>query len=471
MYTYLHNAIKPAASHKATTILLILFGGVMLCWVAFQNNFPLVFSDTGDYIESAFGHFLPIDRPVFYGLFIRLVSLQSSLWLVILVQGIMTSYVIYETLGIFFSAQKRYTFFIANIFLFTAFTGLSHNVSILLPDIFCPISVLCFVNLLFHKGMGWVRRFIISAMLLLSLLVAYANVMSLIALLILLLALLFAMKLFMKKPIRLLKKRIVYCAVLIASFFIIAPTCNYLFGKKFIISEGSHVFMMNHLLETGILEDYLNSECGKKNYILCQYKDKMDTAFIWSGNSPLYKMGGWDATKDEFNRIIRDIITTPRYDLLLLQRYAEYTAIQFFTFDIPIAHTWGNDPPLPQIKKYYPVYGRDYCASLQYSSRLNFNTASEIQRVLVFLSLAIIVLILVIPAWRESLSPDLKWFTAIIVLFTSINAFVCANFATLNSRYEDRVIWLIPFTAFLIVAEIYQKVRSGRQGSVPSESR
>ncbi len=453
---------------KKTEIGLILFGAIMLCYIAFLNNFPLVYSDTGDYIESAFRAYIPFDRPIFYGIFIRLISIQRSLWLVIYAQGLITSYVLFETFGIFYSGNRRNIFFIASLTFLTLFTGISHNVSILLPDIFCPIAALCFINLLFNRNLSRFRMTVIAVLLLLCLLFAYSNVIVLTALFLLISGYLFTSKLFARKGSIIARSRLAGCGALLASFFIIAPTGNYLIGRKFVISEGTHVFLMNHLLETGILEDYLNRECGKKNYVLCQYKDKLDTGFMWSGSSPLYKMGGWAATKEEYNRIIDDILTTPRYQLMVLQRFAEYTLIQYFTFGIPNAHSWGNGPPLVQINEYYKTYGRDYCASQQYHSWLNFSTTDEIQMILVFICLAFIILTLLIPPWFLNLCSTLRWVIVILLLFTILNAAVCANFSTLNSRFQDRLIWLLPLIAFLAAEQLLQKVRSG---NLPSANR
>ena len=76
-------------------ILLILLGGIILCFMGFYNTFPYVYSDCGTYIGSGFSLKVPYDRPIFYGLFVRHVSLLTSLWLVILVQGLILSLILF----------------------------------------------------------------------------------------------------------------------------------------------------------------------------------------------------------------------------------------------------------------------------------------------------------------------------------------------------------------------------------------
>src|SRR5829696_8859661 len=56
---------------------------------ALQNGYPLTYSDTGTYIYSGYEKFVPIDRPVGYGLFIYFFSqLINSLWTIIILQAV-----------------------------------------------------------------------------------------------------------------------------------------------------------------------------------------------------------------------------------------------------------------------------------------------------------------------------------------------------------------------------------------------
>jgi hypothetical protein len=435
-----------------TEILLVLFAAILLCSVGFLNNFPLIYSDTADYLGGAFGRYIPVDRPVFYGLFIRIVSLQASLWLVIAVQGILMSYLLFETLGIFYSGNKRNLFFIASVTILTLCTGISHNVSILLPDIFSPIGILCFINLLLNNKLNKVQRILLSLILLLCILLHYSNLLVLLTLCIILVLYILIKMLRKKQNIILQPKRLMACFVILLSFFIIAPTANYIFGKKFIISESSHVFLLNHLLETGILEDYLNNECAHKNYKLCAYKDHLDTNFIWDGNSVFGKVGGWDGTKEEFNSIIFDVLTTPKYAKKVLVRFTEYSFMQYFSFEISNSHKYGVPPYLQNWP--YKLYGRDYCASLQYNSRLDFSFTNSIQRILVLASLGFLIVIVFIPFYFNMLNAELKWLTVLILFYSFLNAAICANFSTLNYRFQNRIIWLIPFVAFIIAEHL-----------------
>jgi hypothetical protein len=432
---------------KLTGVSLVIVGAIILCYIGFYNGFPLIYFDTTDYLGGAFGRYIPIDRPVFYGLFMRFASLQNTLWLVILIQGLLLSYLLFETFGIFYTGHKRNLYFILSIAILTACTGISQNTSMLLPDIFSSISILCLINILLNNNLTNTRRAILSFIFVLCLLIHLSNLLVLLSLLLLMVVYLIVKQL-KKQAVSIKKNRLFLSFILVISIFIIAPTLNYLWGKKFIITQASHVFIMAHLVETGILEEYLNDQCTKKNYKICEYKNSLDTNFIWQPNGTFGKLGGWEGTRTEFNQIIKDIITTPKYELLLLKRSVEYSFQQFFTFRIP--HNTSLEIQ-PFLKADYKMYGRDYGASLQYNNKLNYDITNQIQQILVLVSLAFLCFVLVSPAYFNSLSPKLKWFLILILAFCILNAAICANFATIHNRYQNRIIWLIPLTAFFVL--------------------
>src|SRR5690554_3684288 len=86
----------------------VLLGTVILSIVGLYNGYPLVFSDTGTYIYSGFDLFIPNDRPIAYGLLLRLFSLKLSAWFVILFQNLLTAFVVYLTLKSF-NFKKSFT--------------------------------------------------------------------------------------------------------------------------------------------------------------------------------------------------------------------------------------------------------------------------------------------------------------------------------------------------------------------------
>lgn len=56
----------------------IIFGAFIIAFVGLFNGYPLVYSDTGTYIYSGFDRFIPADRPIVYGLFLKFFSFNFS---------------------------------------------------------------------------------------------------------------------------------------------------------------------------------------------------------------------------------------------------------------------------------------------------------------------------------------------------------------------------------------------------------
>ena len=67
----------PVYKDKIPVSLLLLLGTILLSWAAFYNGFPLIYSDTSTYLESGFVLETPLDRPITYGLLMRLFSLNG----------------------------------------------------------------------------------------------------------------------------------------------------------------------------------------------------------------------------------------------------------------------------------------------------------------------------------------------------------------------------------------------------------
>lgn len=94
---------------------------------------------------------------------------------------------------------------------------------------------------------------------------------------------------------------------------------------------------MGVMVEHGIVKTYLDDNCNSKKYELCRYKDSLpDRAykFVWDENSPFYKIGGWKKSKSEFNKIIYETLTQPKYILLHIKESCKATLQQLILFGI-----------------------------------------------------------------------------------------------------------------------------------------
>ena len=433
-------------------IVFILLGALILCYIGFMNHYPLVYPDTGTYMDSGFSGKVPMERTIFYGLFMRHVSLSSSPWLIILAQGAFVSYLLYRTFGLFFTGKRRNSLFLIALTLLTLTTGLSYNVSILLPDIFSAIAVLCLIQLLFQNNLKKAEFVILGILFIFSIAVHLSSVPILLLLLPLLLWLRFKRNSKLDQSV-MPARRLLICFGLLVGTLIIVPSVHYLHGSTFQLSKGSHVYILNHIRETGVLEAYLKEVCHERNYKICDHQDFLAGNFMWDENSALYKTGGWEANVGEYNGIIRDIIFTPKYFVLLAQKGVEYSLKQVFTFNVSVAEPQlAGSAPYGQIAWRFKDTLGEYHASVQNQKGLNIETRNTIQEFIILGSMLFLLLIILNGTVFKSLDPKMKWIIILVIAHSLISSAVCSNLSGVDARYQNRIVWLLSLLTFIIIA-------------------
>jgi hypothetical protein len=146
---------KLLSSSNLIKAFLFAFGSILVVWVAFYNGYPLVYSDTGTYLYSSVHLTSPDDRPIFYGLFLRLTGMQANNWIPIIFQGIIGYWVILRIVKLFLNKYCEYwTFGIVGVLTFL--TALPWYASQLMPDIFTAYGILLVYLLFYDKSKTWV---------------------------------------------------------------------------------------------------------------------------------------------------------------------------------------------------------------------------------------------------------------------------------------------------------------------------
>jgi len=217
--------------------------------------------------------------------------------------------------------------------------------------------------------------------------------------------------------------------------------------------------MINHLIECGILEKYLEENCINKNYKICNYKDDLGGFFMWDSDSPLYLTGGWEANKTEYNKIINDIYLSPGYWPLVLQKTIEFSFRQYFMFrtSVEVAHMKGS-APYGQIEWRYSDSLYDYKMSRQNTTKYNLDLHNSIQGLIILFSMVCLFFIVIHRPLLKSLSPELKWLIIIILLHGIISSIVCSNLSTVHPRFHNRIVWLLP----LVVVVVFSKLKENK---------
>lgn len=126
-------------------LLAVLAGALLFLWPAALNGFPIVYSDTGGFLEQALMPDMGWDKPWIYGPFLTPFHAQTTLWPAIAAQALMLSAVLWLTL---LAATARATdtrlrlAHVAGCTLLAAGTAAPWFASTLMPDIFAPVTVL-----------------------------------------------------------------------------------------------------------------------------------------------------------------------------------------------------------------------------------------------------------------------------------------------------------------------------------------
>ncbi len=438
-------------------ILLLLVATFILSLIGFYNGYPLVYSDTGTYIYCGFNLFIPKDRPVPYGLFIRFFSFRFSLWLVVFFQNFITSFIIYEVMKTIRIQRERFAFvYLVIITILTMFTGIGWYSNQIMPDFFAPLMIMSVFVLLWKKNIMNVPGLFIALLLIFALVSHFSHMMIGTVIMIVLIILRFSWKKYF--GIFSLKRFGVVTALVLSSW-VVLPGFNYIVEKKFILSKSSHVFLMAHLVDTGILEKFLKDKCDDEEYNnlkLCKYKDQLPTdlsQFIWK-DSILIKTGGWEDSKEEYNKIIFGTLKDPEFLLLNIWKSTIYGFVELTQNDIGagLSPYRKGSAPWGQVSWRFPTELNNYLNSRQNSyngMNLKVDLINKIQSLFLILSVLFLIYLFTIPSFTY-LDPVSVSFLLFIILGIIVNAFVTGGLNSPYSRFEARVVWMLPLAIMLI---------------------
>lgn len=434
-----------------------LLGMLILIAPALYNEFPLVFSDTGTYIASGMELMVPYDRPILYGLFLAVTSLRLSLWLVVIAQGALLSYLLLRVMDIIGLSEKL-GFRMSVFGVITLLTGVGWYCGQLMPDIFTSTAALATYVLIYGGRTRTFDRVLTSIILVLSVGVHYSHFLIVCIILLLFLAQ-------QRFQLRSLKRTLIPFALCLSALLVNSVT-NRSIGNSFSISDGSHVFMTARLLNSGVLEMFLNDKCESHDYALCDHKDQLPESgevLMWEpSTSPVFAQGGWEATKEPYSEMVRDIMTDPKYLGAFLYRsvFTSLSSLLQNNVGAGLSSLWYADPSSPpyrEISDHFSHELRPYLKSRQNGNLWNQTLSFDKLNVFVnlfFYACALLLLSLAATGNWTHAGVDLKRLV-VFVLFTMLaNAFVTATLASASNRFQARVNWLLPFVVLLLIAHL-----------------
>ncbi len=423
----------------------------LVCSVAFINRYPLVYSDTGTYIRSSFSLLPPDDRPIGYGLIIRAVTWQSTLWTVVIFQGAMIAWLLYETLGQLLPIGTviwRVHLLLLGVLMLV--TSMPWYMAQVMPDAMTPMVGVILFLLFVGRSISFPKQAFLWICLFFFLIAHNSHVAM--SLLFLALA---AFHVLVRRT-SFARFWLVWVAVLVTTIggIFFAAQYNGAHGMRAEYSPAANAFFAGRLCEGELMGDFLDEHCGEKRYALCPYKDELPVIpgdFIWGSNSIVARLGGNLSTVDSLIAPeVHDLLSDPVY----LGRYVRMAIVASVTqlFQVNtnsgiVSYCEGSAPYLA-IQEKLPWEASMYITSLQaHNAWWNLEFQDRIVHMALFLSVLVLVW-----CWRSSMKFEaLHSFILTMLAWVVLNAAVTASLANVYDRLQSRVAWLTVLSAIIML--------------------
>ncbi len=448
---------------------------ILLLIPALWNGYPLVYSDTGTYIQSGHDLKVPMDRPIGYGLFLRYTSmLWLSLWFPIIVQACLVTIMIIRTWIAVFGKLDWPSLLMLTLLLSIG-TAAGWHGGRLQPDIFTSLAILAILLQYFTRPGKWATAFDLGLIVLAGI-THLSNIPVSIALLITLLPhALFVRTRTPKKAI----VRLLFPLAAIATSLLLLIVINFGIDRKPVIGGGGHVFLIGRLIDAELLQPWLDQDCRTHDHFLCAQREAIPSTsaqLLWWDNSPMNSNGGWNAVRDESNAMLGRFFNEPENLLAFIIAGITDTGKQLLLWglDHEMISQWYRDPgspPSTAIRNVVPHELQAYFGSLQNGGRGELRM-EEIDLLHYSILIASIIsgLFLVLRAMQRRIPASQMYFLFYLITGIVLAAGCGAALSIPDQRFLAKVSWLLPFGVAAISFAHYrskQLVRSDPKINVP----
>ncbi len=423
---------------------------------ALYNGYPIMYFDSGNYIAQSVELVAGDLNPMGYPLFVRAFSWRFSLWPVVFAQGLLVSVLIYLSLQTIFKGKNVWPIHFIIVTLLTLFTGMGWFSSLIMADVFAPVMVLG-IYLFFTPGTKWPVKVFALICIAFSAITHFSTQYILLAMFIGLMVLGKYVSQYSYKEL------FVKGAFLLLAYFasvIFINAYHYVDDKGFKSSNSRHVILMARLMETGILDDFLDENCQEGRYTLCYYRDQFPTRvsrFVWNKESPFFKTGGWKKSEEEYKEILHEVFTDPSYLAMFGYKGLISTFIQLVTFKVDIIHLKPGVGPDYWIHREFKHEEKAYKTGRQAYSSPTLTTINMFYYVLCGISLMLIIIYFL--KTNKASDIDLYLLITIVLLGVFFNAAVNGTFSNVVVRYQARINWLLVFAGLILVIKYISKIK------------
>ncbi|WP_377808740.1 hypothetical protein ABNQ38_25920 [Azospirillum sp. A29] len=489
------------ASLISSALILVLAGVLIGAPLLVLNGFPLTFDDTPGYLEPAFNilhraaqptwtpppdlsvHGLPSAnifflRPFGYMLFLLPFASGWGVWLIPLAQGILAAAVLRAALTAALpaaGAPDRPGLFLGIAAVLGLTTSLSLHAATIMPDFLTGLAILLvYVVVVRWPALTAVQRLLTVAALT-GTIVSHLSHLAILGGMIILLGLWALWH--DRAMLRSLAWGVLLPMVLAVGLL---TGSNLLTAGRPVLSESSPVFLLARLIGDGPARDYLAEACRSRDYLLCGSLDSLDRSapgyvtsdyFLWHPDGARRRFGDQPRFVAEAAEIAHNTIASRPAAVAthgLANAAGQFVEVQ--------PDDTLNDPVKPLTRRLFsrfpvPVYAA-FDRSLQTQQRFPRDELALIQDL--SLSLGVLGLAaLGLGRWRR-VDGRVRMLLLVIGMGLTLNAVVTGGLSAVHDRYQNRVIWLVPFAALVLLAtarsrdasrDLLPAGRKGRTGS------
>jgi len=464
--------------YKLQNVILLGVSLIIFMSPALWNGFPLIFTDSLSYLTSGVELVAPVDRPIFYGLFIRLSNLILDLWGLVFLQSVLVIFLLLKLASTLFPNLSKRTDFIW-LCLIGVTTSAPWFASQISADIFISCLFLTMVILaLICERASLGNIIFLAGLLALEICMHSGNLIIGFLLFLCILSLLYVQK----KSWSHIKK---FSLITIGSFIVSIASIvasNVIFDQGFTFNRWGKVIFLARVLEDGPGLRYLNDVCATRDLKTCtalplfneaskkeedlgltknpETKNLVLNALLWDGGINL--VGGLSVVNSEALEIIHGAIRT--YPLQMAHAFTRNTYDQFTIFSV--GNQFGSTAHLIAMNNFFqvhfPAIYKSYIDSHQSSGRVNSvtNVLNRAYNIIIIFSGCFMLLLAYSPPRNQSYWNTVKLNSSVQLVIFSLLGFLIANamitggISAVFDRYQSRVIWLLPSIAFLLIIEL-----------------
>jgi hypothetical protein len=433
-------------------------GALILFWPAILNRFPLLFPDSMSYLEAG----RPVARALFlhklssyYGMRSLIYSLgifpfhwNVTLWPVAALQALLAAYVIWLVIRSFVT-RRTVLCYLMLCALLGLLTTLSWYSVLILPDILGPLLYLCVYLIVFaRETLSRVDRAALMVIIWWAAASHGSQMVIAAGLCVLLILLLVFRRRFMER-----RWRSVGAVILVLAFSAAAQIAlnAYLTGVPSLNGDWPPLLMARVIVD-GPGRLYLETHCPDAKFAICEDAHNLpDSAddFLWSDK------GIWQSASEEKQARLQHeemqfvLATLRAYPAEQLKKSAANFGNQLTALGLD--DLGSNDWVLGEFDRVLPREKSSYERSRQVSDALPLEFFSSVQEWTVIASL--IVMAAFLPyVWRHR--PIRILGIGVVIISTVIaNALVTGVLSGVETRYQSRVIWLLPLLAALLILD------------------